>query len=365
MAGRDTVERKRAEQARREGEERFRLIANTAPVMIWMSSPDKLCTYFNQSWLEFTGRALEAELGNGWIQGVHIEDRQRCLETYSQAFDRREPFKMEYRLRRHDREYRWIHATGVPRLDEDVSFAGYIGSCIDITDLKTAEEALRTVSGKLIEAQEQERSRIARDLHDDISQRLAMVAIELQQIQDSPPESVNDLRTRTEQLLKRVTDISSDVQALSHRLHAPQLKYLGIVAAINSFCREFAEQQKVRIDFSSRNIPPRLPEDVSLCLFRVIQEALHNAARYSGVRQFEVKLRGISGAVQLIIRDSGVGFDPAVAAGGHGLGLVSMRERVNLMHGTLTVASKPARGTTVIARIPIAENPATDLKVSA
>lgn len=143
---RDITQRKQAENAVRESEERFRLVANTAPVLIWMAGTDKLCTYFNQSWLEFTGRPLEAELGNGWAEGVHPDDLNACLDTYEQAFDRRESFRIQYRLRQHDGEYRWVLDIGVPRFNSDGSFAGYIGSCIDITDRKRAEEALASVS---------------------------------------------------------------------------------------------------------------------------------------------------------------------------------------------------------------------------
>jgi PAS domain S-box-containing protein len=141
--GRDVTERKRADAEMRESEARFRLVADSAPVMIWMSGTDRLCTYFNKPWLDFTGRSIDQELGNGWVEGVDPEDLQRCLDTYIRAFDRREAFKMEYRLRRHDGEFRWVLDIGVPRFNPDGSFAGYIGSCMDVTEQRRAEEQLR------------------------------------------------------------------------------------------------------------------------------------------------------------------------------------------------------------------------------
>jgi PAS domain S-box-containing protein len=139
----DITERKRVEQVLREGEERFRTLANATPVMIWGSGTDKRCNYFNKQWLDFTGRTSEQESGNGWTEGVHPDDRGRCLETYVSAFDARRPFAMEYRLRRHDGEYRWVLDNGVPRFAPDGTFSGYIGSCLDITDRRRAEVQLR------------------------------------------------------------------------------------------------------------------------------------------------------------------------------------------------------------------------------
>ena len=130
----------RAERSLRESEARFRNMANTAPVLIWMSGTDKLCDFFNQVWLDFTGRPLEAELGNGWAEGVHPDDLDQCLETYVTAFDARKPFRMEYRLRHRDGQYRWILDIGVPRFDADNAFCGYIGSAIEITDQRKAQE---------------------------------------------------------------------------------------------------------------------------------------------------------------------------------------------------------------------------------
>jgi len=143
------IEMGSAASALRESEERFRLMAEAAPVLLWMADPDKLCTYFNKGWLEFTGRTLEEELGDGWTERVHRDDLQRCLEIYNSAFDNRSDFRMEYRLQRFDGEYRWVLDTGVPRFMADRRFAGYIGSCIEITERKQAEEQIRNLNDEL------------------------------------------------------------------------------------------------------------------------------------------------------------------------------------------------------------------------
>jgi PAS domain S-box-containing protein len=348
----DITERKRTEEALRESEERFRLVANTAPVLIWMSGTDKLCTYFNKPWLNFTGRSIESELGNGWAAGTHPDDLARCMDTYTQAFDRREEFSLEYRLRRHDGEYRWVLDIGIPRFNQDRSFAGYIGSCIDVTERKLAEAALANVSRRLIEAQEQERTRIARELHDDFAQRLALLAIELEQLHQDPPD-LPEVRRRVGELQKQTTEIAIDIQTLSHELHSAKLQYLGMAAAMRGFCQEFGQHTKVKIDFKSHDLPSHLSQDISLCLFRVLQEALRNSAKHSGVRHVEAQLWGKSDEIHLTISDSGVGFDSEAAKESRGLGLISMAERLKLVKGTFSIESQPKLGTTIHARVPL------------
>ena len=350
----DIADRKRAEATLQESEERFRLVANTAPVMIWMSDQDKLWNYFNQSWLEFTGRSLEAEVGKDWAErGVHPEDLQRCIDLYSTAFDRRETFEMQYRLRRYDGEYMWIFDQGVPRFNTDGSFAGYIGSCIDITERKLAEETLAGMSRKLLEAQEQERRRIARELHDDINQRLALLSIEIDRMKEVSPVTYGELRDQLDELGKRTSEISAVVQSLSHELHSSKLEYLGLVSAMRGFCKEFGDKHNVKIVFISEDMPATVPQEISICLFRVTQAGLQNALKHSGMRFFEVKLYGSATEIQLIVRDSGVGFDPESARASEGLGLVSMQERVRLVKGTISITSKQQFGTEVSVRVPL------------
>jgi PAS domain S-box-containing protein len=350
---RDVTERTNVENALRESEARFRLVANTAPVMIWTAGTDRLCTYVNKPWLDFRGRPIEAELGEGWTDGVHSEDVAQCWDTYANAFERRESFEMEYRLRRNDGEYRWISDLGVPRFNADGSFAGYIGSCLDITERKLAEEALSSVSRRLIEAHEEERTWIARELHDDINQRLALLAVNMHQTEQGLPDSAVKLRERLQEESRQLSEIASEIQALSHRLHSSKLEYLGLAAAAASFCRELSAQQKVEIDFHSDDIPQKLPQEISLCLFRVLQEASQNAAKYSGVKQFQVRLSSTPEAVYLTVQDSGVGFDVEEALRSHGLGLTSMRERLKLVDGKLSIDSSPQLGTAIRAAVPL------------
>jgi signal transduction histidine kinase len=220
----------------------------------------------------------------------------------------------------------------------------------DITRRKQMEEALSGMTRKLIESQEQERARISRELHDDVSQRLALLACELSQIQDNS-DLHSEVRGRLQELHQMTSDISKGVHDLSRELHFSTLDYLGLVSGMRSWCEEFGLRQKLEIDFKSHDVP-KLPQEISLCFFRVAQEALHNAAKYSGAKRIEVQLTQTSGKIHLIVSDLGKGFDVAAARQKPGLGLTSMQERVRLVGGTIVIDSKPASGTTIHVCVP-------------
>jgi signal transduction histidine kinase len=230
---------------------------------------------------------------------------------------------------------------------------GLRGTVQDITDRKRAEEALSNVNGRLLEAQEAERARIARDLHDDIGQRLALLAVTMAPSNDLSSDSQDaGARLSLDTFRKQLAEIATDVQALSHQLHPQHLVYVGLESAMRSFCRGITDQKGVPLDVHFADVPASIPPDVSLCLFRILQEALHNAVRHSRCEHLEVRLRGTGDTLELTVHDDGVGFD-VEATYGFGLGLTSMRERLKLVGGELFIESQTSRGTMIRARTPI------------
>ncbi|HTC76917.1 MAG TPA: PAS domain S-box protein [Edaphobacter sp.] len=344
--------KRKVEAVLRESEQRFRVMADSTPSLVWMCDERGRITYLNGRRLAFTGPDPDTGYGDNWITYVHPGDVEHMLGNLYEALKTKQPFSQEYRLRRSDGVYRWMFDVATPRVNGDGSFGGFIGSAIDTTDQKLAQQALEKVSGQLIEAQEKERSRIARDLHDDICQRLALLSMEIAQANRTSNGSPVATKQKLEDIQNHCSEIAGDVQSLSHQLHSSKLDYLGVVSAIRSLCSELSRQHHISIDFTERNVPKHLPKDISLCLFRIAQEALHNAVKYSETNRFVVALYAIEDEVQLVVRDSGAGFDVEEAKKNRGLGLVSMQERIHLVQGRFAVDSKPGKGTRIFAAVP-------------
>jgi PAS domain S-box-containing protein len=354
----DMTEQRQTEQALRESEEKLRLLLDSTAEAIYGIDLEQRCTFCNSACVRALGyERIDEVLGKNMHERMHHTRADGSLYPVE-----------ECRVHRVTQTGKGVHAddevlwkangTSFPaecwsypqRRGQEL--VGAVVAFIDITERKRAEAALANVSRKLIEAQEQERVRISRELHDDIGQRLALLAIELQQLCDDSL-ILPEVRNRMGELQKQTSEIATDIQSLSHELHSAKLQYLGIAAAMSGFCQEFGEQQKVEIQFKASDLPSPLSSDISLCLFRVLQEALHNSAKHSGVRHFEVRLWETSDEIHLTVGDSGAGFDIEAAKQSRGLGLISMEERIKLLDGKLSVESQPKLGTTIHARVPL------------
>jgi PAS domain S-box-containing protein len=253
-----------------------------------------------------------------------------------------------------------VSLTVSPIVDPDGRIVGASTIARDISERKQTEEALATMSRKLLEAQEQERKRIARELHDNTNQRLALLAVGIEELKNAIPDQIADVRIRVDEIYNQTLEISEDVQALSHELHSSRLEYLGLVLAVQGFCKDFGDRYKVEVAFASEGMPATVLPEISFCLFRVMQEGLHNALKHSGVTLFEVKLLGSPAEIRLTIRDSGVGFEPELAKDTPGLGLIGMQERVRLVKGAISITSKPQSGTEISVSVPVSTGERTE-----
>jgi len=209
------------------------------------------------------------------------------------------------------------------------------------------------LSGRLITAQEEERARIARELHDDFSQRMALLGIGLRQIWKKLPESEVEALAKVQELLKGTQELSSDMHSLSHELHSSRLEHVGLVPALIGLCEEMSSKYNITVEFTERGPFDAIPKDVALCLFRVAQEAISNVVKHSRAKQAQVGLTGVNEEIRLRIMDSGVGFDFTLGSAAAGIGLVGMRERLRLVGGTLSIRSAPMRGTEILAQVPL------------
>jgi PAS domain S-box-containing protein len=351
---RDITERKRQETILRDSEERLRLAARAGKMFAyeWDAATDVIVRSEESAKILGIDPSVRliGEQALGWIDP---DDRERVVASISALSPEKPSLKISYRINRADDAQIWVEQNSLAHFDEQGSIVRVVGMVADITERKLAEAALFSARLKLIEAQEQERTRIARELHDDIGQRLALLTIELNQLQIHAGGLPAEVRGRLEQLGNDSAEIASDTQSLSHELHSAKLEYMGITAAMKGLCREFSQKQHVEIDFKSHDVPGPLPPDISLCLFRVLQEALNNSAKHSGAKRFIVRLWGTPNEIGLSIGDSGAGFDSEAVKESRGIGLISMEERLSIVNGTLEIDSHPNIGTTIYARVPI------------
>jgi len=354
----DVTERKRAELALWESEQRYRAVTDASPIMVWMSGTDKLCYYFNKGWLDFVGRTLEQEAGNGWTENVHPEDFDRCVQIYTNHFDARQPFEMEYRLRHHTGQYRWITDHGTPRYAPDGTFEGYVGGCLDIHDQKQAADKARQadVSLQLMKMQDEERRHIARELHDSAGQTLTVLGMSLAQLAQKSGRRAPEITKDVENLQETVQQLHREIRTASYLLHPPLLDESGLHSAIRWYMDGLRERSALDIRLDISEDFGRLPRDMELVIFRLVQECLTNIHRHSGSKMASIRMARESSHITLEIRDEGKGISPErlaeIRSGRSGVGIRGMQERLRQFEGTMNINSG-SFGTRIFVTIPI------------
>jgi PAS domain S-box-containing protein len=349
---RDITDRKRADELRRESEERFRMLADSAPVMIWVTGTDAQCTFVNRQWLEFTGRTMEQEIGSGWAEGVHPADSKPCMDYYISSFNGRRSFTMEYRIKRADGQYRWLVDTGVPRFGPTGDFLGYIGSCVDISERKHNEETLQHLTARIFMLQDEERQRVASELHDGLGQSLAIIknrALMGIRNQASPDRMIEQL----EEISATATASILEVREIAHNLRPYELDRLGLGAAIESMVERISDSTSISLTADLERMEDLLSPEAETSVYRIVQEALNNVIQHSKATAARIEIRTFGRQMTISVRDNGKGFpvSPGNGYNASGVGLAGIAERVRGLGGFFELASQPEGGTTLTVHL--------------
>jgi PAS domain S-box-containing protein len=346
----------RALNALGESESRFRTLAECVPVVVWITDESNRCTFVSNYWREFTGRDPRHDLGFNWADALHPDDRDRVIRELMEASKAVQPFRGEFRVRRADHQWGWLSYRGSPFSHADGSYAGHIGICVDITEHKNRETTGFRVQDNLMLGQEAERKRVARELHDGVGQRIALLAMALREMESLVPAESHALEEKLGVVQHEVGLIATDLHRLSHNLHPSTVAHLGLVPALRRLCHEFSGQMNIAVEFVAAGDCGGLSEETALALFRVGQECLANVAKHSRSRSARVMLTEQPTEIRLTITDNGVGFDVSQVHSYPGLGLVSIHERARMLGADLEIRSSPSRGTQVELRMPSFNN---------
>jgi PAS domain S-box-containing protein len=344
----DITDRKRAEMALRDSEKKLQIaiLSGKRYTFEWDIETDSVQR--SGKYAEILGvdednlRHTKAEI----IERIHPKDKGRYLSTIRSLSPEKPGYKVVFRSKGRDQGITWLEESGHGFFDSKGKLSKIVGMTSDVTDARQSESLLRELSGRLISAQEEERSHIARELHDHIGQQLAILSVRAQILESGISD--HEQHAEMHDLYKAIQEIALDVSKLSHRLHASELTFLGLVAAVERLCRDFASLRAIDVDYQVRGIPD-LDATKSLCFYRILEEALQNVGKHSRATSVAIELLSLNNELVLKIVDNGIGFEPENVRVKAGLGLVSIRERLRLIDGKLEIISGEGRGTCLIA----------------
>lgn len=348
----DVTDSRETGEARRKEAQRLQLLLQVTHILPWEADfPSSHFTFVGEQAVHILGYPIEEWYEPDFLaKHVHQDDRERMLSESTQRIDEGDNFEIEYRMIAKEGCVVWLHnLVTVLRVDNQPKTIR--GFSIDVTKSKQTEAALRDLGGRLINAQEDERRRIARELHDDLNQRMALLSIGLEQL--GKVKRPIDLRDRLLSLQIQAEEISADIHRLSYRLHPSKLDHLGLAAAVRSLCQEISARGNPQIDLREHGFPANLPQDITLCVFRIVQEALRNCAKHSGAATAHVVLENTGAEIHLSVSDEGCGFETESEAMKSGLGFTSMRERLRTVGGGMEIRSRPMQGTVIDVSVPI------------
>jgi len=364
---RDVTEQRKTQRELRDREQKLKRLIESTTIIPWEANAETWqFTYVGPQAAKILGYPIDDWYEDDfWVRHIHPDDRESTVEFCLKASKELDNYEFDYRMIAGDGRIVWLHdivnvetANGAPKMLR--------GFMINITDRVEAETALRqsekqsrTLAQKLLTAQEDERRRLARELHDGLVQQLATLALDVTTMRPDAPGVEQDLDSKLDDVATRLRQLSSEVRDLSRHLHPAILEHLGLVKAIESECAAFSQRTGTQATFKTSFSEVALSLDLALALFRVAQEGLRNIEQHSQARLVQIRLEQDDDAVILRVQDDGVGFETG-SGNGHngrfGLGLNSMRERMSLARGTLTVASEPGKGTVLSARLPMMDN---------
>jgi PAS domain S-box-containing protein len=343
-----------------ESDKRFQLLFEQASIGIVIETTAGQMLHVNPAFCRMIGYTEQELFQSTCEQISHPDDEELEKPLFQELREgARTSYVIEKRFYRKDGSILWGRVS-VFWLKQSEGLDSVIMAMVcDVTSQKKVEDSLRRrdqelqqLAVQLITAQESERGRISRELHDDIGNRISLLACELEVLQRGlSSRSLKTGKSRLQELKQLVDQLATDVHNLSHELHSSNLQHCGLGVALKALCHNYAVKHEVKIDLAVRNLDPKLADDASLCLFRVAQEALSNALKHSASKRIQVEASQDEGKVRLSVKDFGVGFDPAFA--GNGIGLTSMRERLRICGGVLQVSSTPKSGAEIIAEVPL------------
>jgi PAS domain S-box-containing protein len=345
----DITERKRTEEALRESEERLRLAIQAGRMYAfeWDPATDIITRSAESREVLGLGRDAFLDSGKRFLSTVFPEDRERFRQVACEVTADNPSYQISYRVIRPEGHMIWLEEAGRAFFTEAGKLVRVVGIAANITDRKRTEQSVLELGGRLLNAQEDERRQVALELHDDIGQELAVLAVQIHGL------TTRNLRTQIADLQAKIDEISSKVSSLSRQLHSSYLDHLGLAVAAEAFCREFSRQFELTVDYVGRDVPRQLSPSIDLAFYRVLQEALHNVVKHSQATHVRVKLTCGGDELKLTVQDNGVGFDSDQSRLGTGLGLISMRERMHHIGARLHVSSRPKNGTLIEASISI------------